>query len=271
MTNLPPAHRVLCVGLLLAAPGCRAPDAGSGNGPDSPTPSEQLPPEGTTSGECDDGLDNDIDGLTDCDDEDCADLAECLPAAVSSFAAEVPAFPVDGAAGMTIEAWVHLDEPDHYGHVLRTWVAATCPRQSFTLSSPTPVDGAWLHGDPSAPLAVHPLPLESWVHVAAVQSSSGSVLYVDGEEVGTASELVEGSYDCDGGAVSADASMRFGSWRLSAGRIYTEEFIPPAELVAEDSTRALYSFDDHSDPGRGTSGNDRHLVFSVGPTVTVEP
>lgn len=35
--------------------------------------------EGDQDGECNDALDNDGDGLYDCDDEDCADYWECLP------------------------------------------------------------------------------------------------------------------------------------------------------------------------------------------------
>ena len=43
--------------------------------------STQLTSEGTRAGECSDGADNDGDGLFDCDDDDCAADAACMPEA----------------------------------------------------------------------------------------------------------------------------------------------------------------------------------------------
>lgn len=251
----------------LALHGCGDTRNNTGGGPDVDEDSTDQPLEG----DCEDELDNDGDGLTDCADEDCADSPECVSGAISNFTAQVAAFPVEGSDGMTIEAWVYLDEPTYYGHALRTWGAPSCPNQSFTLSSPTPEDGAWLHGDPSAPFALQALTAGSWIHLAAVQTAEVSTLYVNGEEAGSASPLSEGSYNCEGATVSADAVVWYGSWRLSTGSLYTDDFTPLESLTANNSTLALYTFDDRADPGYDASDNGRQLAFSSDPTIGARP
>lgn len=66
--------RVFCFGFLALHLGCQ--DVGGLGGADSGEAEEEvieLPPES----ECEDGIDNDEDGLADCEDEDCAEVFHC--------------------------------------------------------------------------------------------------------------------------------------------------------------------------------------------------
>ena len=79
--------RLLTLAALLA--GCPAP-ADNSKPPDADT-TDGPSPEGSASGDCTDGLDNDQDGLTDCADEGCAGSADCPDPTEDADADGIPA------------------------------------------------------------------------------------------------------------------------------------------------------------------------------------
>lgn len=79
----------------------------------STTPDDGL----TTETQCDDGVDNDADGLIDCDDGDCHNWHECQ--AVVEYAAPMPDNPSDPVPpyAAPYDPNVQEDPPDHGGVV----------------------------------------------------------------------------------------------------------------------------------------------------------
>ena len=78
-----------------------APDDDDAADDDDVTPHDPFAQEGDDPGECEDGADNDLDGLFDCDDESCAGSPLCADTGGCGSSLADPGRPV-GAAGLLV-------------------------------------------------------------------------------------------------------------------------------------------------------------------------
>ena len=150
------------------------------------------------------------------------------------------------STGWTLEAWVRVDAfGSDNDFLFRRW--GSCAQFSVNLQ---PSGRVHLHGsNSSGGGSSDPLRVGAWHHVAAVISTAGGTLFLDGEPVATSTAT--GTQGCElevggGNTGTPSSTLLMDDVRISTGVRYSGSFSPNPSLVADTSTIALYQFNEGS-------------------------
>ena len=153
-----------------------------------------------------------------------------------------------GSGDFTIETWVYQTNRNNgsygaYQHVVGQYEVTVNSNTSFALlvADGRPEAAFWSGGAVAADVsAANPLPLNTWVHLAAVRSGNLVTLYIDGVSVGSAALTTSLDVSTRNVTVGADSARQIGlSGYLSDLRItkgfarYTANFTPPVKAFSD--------------------------------------